>query len=39
MEEYFEHLEIKILDDCGHFLHLEEQDIFNKELLDFFTNS
>ena len=39
MEEYFEHLEIKILDDCGHFLHLEVQDIFNKELLDFFTNS
>ena len=39
MEEYFEHLEIKILDDCGHFLHLEKQEIFNKELLDFFTNS
>ncbi len=39
MEEYFEHLEIKILDNCGHFLHLEKQDIFNKELLDFFTNS
>ena len=39
MEEYFEQLEIKILDDCGHFLHLEKQEIFNKELLDFFTNS
>ena len=39
MEDFFEKLEIKILDDCGHFLHLEKQDIFNKELLDFFTNS
>ena len=39
MEEYFEQLEIKILDDCGHFLHLEKQEIFNKELLDFFTDS
>jgi pimeloyl-ACP methyl ester carboxylesterase len=39
MEEYFENLEIKILDDCGHFLHLEKQEIFNKELLDFFTDS
>ena len=39
MEDFFEKLEIKILDDCGHFLHLEKQDIFNKELLDFFTDS
>ena len=39
MEDFFERLEIRILDDCGHFLHLEKQDIFNKELLDFFTNS
>ena len=39
MEDFFEKLEIRILDDCGHFLHLEKQDIFNKELLDFFTNS
>ncbi len=39
MKDFFEKLEIKILDDCGHFLHLEKQDIFNKELLDFFTNS
>ena len=39
MEDFFEKLEIRILDDCGHFLHLEKQEIFNKELLDFFTNS
>ena len=39
MEDFFEKLEIRILNDCGHFLHLEKQDIFNKELLDFFTNS
>ena len=28
MEDFFEQLEIKILDNCGHFLHLEKQDIF-----------
>ncbi len=39
MEEYFEDLEIKILEDCGHFLHIEKPDEFNEELLNFFTNS
>ena len=39
MEEYFEDLEIKILEDCGHFLHIEKPDELNEELLNFFTNS
>ena len=39
MEEYFESLEIKIMEDCGHFLHIEKPDEFNKALLDFFTDS
>ena len=39
MEEYFEDLEIKILEDCGHFLHIEKPDEFNEVLLNFFTNS
>ena len=39
MKEYFEDLEIKILEDCGHFLHIEKPDEFNEELLNFFTNS
>ena len=39
MEEYFEDLEIKIFEDCGHFLHIEKPDEFNEELLNFFTNS
>ena len=39
MEEYFESLEIIIMEDCGHFLHIEKPDEFNKALLDFFTDS
>ena len=39
MKEYFEDLEIKILEDCGHFLHIEKPDEFNEVLLNFFTNS
>ena len=39
MEEYFENLEIIIMEDCGHFLHIEKPDEFNKALLDFFTDS
>ena len=39
MENYFEDLEMKIMEDCGHFLHLEKPDEFNETLLDFFTNS
>ena len=35
MEDYFEDLEIKILPDCGHFLHLEKKDITNQLILDF----
>ena len=39
MEEYFENLEIKIMVDCGHFLHIEKPDEFNTALLNFFTNT
>ncbi len=35
MEEYFDNLEVKILEDCGHFLHLEKPDLTNKIILDF----
>ena len=35
MEDYFEDLEIKILPDCGHFLHLEKKEITNQLILDF----
>jgi pimeloyl-ACP methyl ester carboxylesterase len=35
MEDFFEDLEIKILPDCGHFLHLEKKDLTNKLLLEF----
>jgi len=27
------------MEDCGHFLHIEKPDEFNKALLDFFTDS
>ena len=39
MNEHFEELTIKNLEDCGHFLHLEKIDEFNKLLLDFFTDT
>jgi len=35
MEANFEDLEIKILPDCGHFLHLEKPDEVNRIILDF----
>ena len=35
MENFFEDLEIKILPDCGHFLHLEKKDLTNNLLLEF----
>jgi len=35
MENFFEDLEIKILPDCGHFLHLEKKDLANNLVLDF----
>ena len=35
MESFFEDLEIKILPDCGHFLHLEKKDLANNLVLDF----
>ncbi len=38
MENLFENLEIKLLEDCGHFLHLEKREEFNETLLKFFTN-
>lgn len=39
MDDYFNSLEINILEDCGHFLHIEKPEVFNKALLEFFTNS
>ena len=39
MEQSFDNLEIIILENCGHFLHLEMPDEFNNALLNFFTNS
>ena len=39
MEQSFDNLEIIILENCGHFLHLEKPDEFNNALLNFFTNS
>tara|TARA_Y100001970_G_scaffold180262_1_gene219462 strand:+ start:5780 stop:6640 length:861 start_codon:yes stop_codon:yes gene_type:complete len=36
MEVHFDKLVIKIMDDCGHFLHLEKTEEFNKTLLKFF---
>ena len=38
MESFFEDLEIKILPDCGHFLHLEKPDEVNKIILDFLSS-
>jgi pimeloyl-ACP methyl ester carboxylesterase len=38
MEANFEDLEIKILPDCGHFLHLEKPDEVNKIILDFLSD-
>jgi pimeloyl-ACP methyl ester carboxylesterase len=39
MEDNFINLEIKILDGCGHFLHLEKPDEFNSIVLDFLNSS
>ena len=38
MDANFENLEIKILPDCGHFLHLEKPDEVNKIILDFLSD-
>ena len=38
MEENFEDLTVKILDDCGHFLHLEKPKEVNKIILEFLLN-
>ena len=35
VEDYFDDLEIKILPDCGHFLHLEKKELTNNLILDF----
>jgi len=35
MENFFEDLEVKILPNCGHFLHLEKKDLVNNLVLDF----
>ena len=39
MEDYFENLQMKILEDCGHFLHIEKPQEFNETLLEFFANT
>ena len=39
MENHFENLELKIMEDCGHFLHIEKPEEFNQALLSFFTDS
>ena len=39
MDDYFDSLEVNILEDCGHFLHIEKPEVFNKALLEFLTNS
>lgn len=39
MEDNFLNLEIKIIDGCGHFLHLEKPDEFNSIVLDFLNSS
>jgi pimeloyl-ACP methyl ester carboxylesterase len=39
MEDYFENLQMKILEDCGHFLHIEKPQEFNEILLEFFANT
>ena len=38
MENFFEDLQIKILPDCGHFLHLEKPEEVNKIILDFLSS-
>ena len=38
MENFFDHLEIKILPDCGHFLHLEKPEEVNQIILDFLSS-
>jgi pimeloyl-ACP methyl ester carboxylesterase len=38
MEEGFEDLTVKILDDCGHFLHLEKPDEVNKIISEFLSS-
>jgi len=38
MENFFEDLQIQILPDCGHFLHLEKPEEVNKIILDFLSS-
>ena len=35
MENFFEDITIKILPDCGHFLHLEKKELTNNLILEF----
>jgi len=38
MENFFEDLQVKILPDCGHFLHLENPEKVSKIILDFLSS-
>jgi pimeloyl-ACP methyl ester carboxylesterase len=38
MEENFEDLTVRILDDCGHFLHLEKPDEVNRIISEFLSS-
>jgi pimeloyl-ACP methyl ester carboxylesterase len=38
MENFFDELEIRILADCGHFLHIEKHEEVNKIILNFLSN-
>ena len=38
MENFFEDLQINILPNCGHFLHLEKPEEVNKIILDFLSS-
>ena len=38
MENFFDDLEIRILPDCGHFLHLEKSKEVNQIILDFLSS-
>ena len=38
MENFFEDLQMKVIPECGHFLHLEKPEEVNKIILDFLSS-